>query len=88
MTVVFITHEMDEALTLGDRIVLLRTGAQIAQQGTPQEFLTEPADDFVREFLGLDRGQRTLTPHPGPNGSVLLVDSHGRPAGLLEGQAP
>ena len=88
MTVVFITHEMDEALTLGDRIVLLRTGAQIAQQGTPQEFLTEPADDFVREFLGLDRGQRTLTPHPGPNGSVLLVDSHGRPAGLLEGQTP
>lgn len=84
VTVVFITHEMDEALTLGDRIVLLRTGAEIVQQGTPQEFLTNPADDFVREFLGLDRGQRTLTPRPGPGGEVLLVDSHGRPAGLLE----
>lgn len=88
MTVLFITHEMEEALTLGDRIVLLRTGAQIVQQGTPQQFLTEPADDFVREFLGLDRGQRTLTPRPGPDGSVLLVDSHGRPAGLLETTSP
>jgi len=49
-TVVFITHDLLEALTLGDRIAIMRDGA-IIQLGTPQEIVTAPADDYVREFV-------------------------------------
>lgn len=49
-TVVFITHDLLEALTLGDRIAIMRDGA-IIQLGTPQEIVTMPADDYVREFV-------------------------------------
>jgi osmoprotectant transport system ATP-binding protein len=82
-TILFVTHDMDEALALGDQIVLLRAGAHIAQQGTPREFVAEPADDFVRTFLGLDRGQRTLHRERATDGSIVVVDAHGRPAGVL-----
>ncbi|MFB9069722.1 ABC transporter ATP-binding protein [Citricoccus parietis] len=82
-TILFVTHDMDEALTLGDHIVLLQAGARIAQQGTPKDFVSAPASDFVRDFLGLDRGQRTLRRETAADGSVLLVDPHGRPAGVL-----
>ncbi len=82
-TILFVTHDMDEALALGDQIVLLRAGAQVAQQGTPRQFVAEPASDFVRTFLGLDRGQRTLHRERAADGSVVVVDAHGRPAGVL-----
>src|SRR5690554_31535 len=59
-TTVFITHDLDEALTIGDRIVLLKDG-EIVQIGTPEEILTHPADDYVRRFIeGVDRS-RILT---------------------------
>ena len=51
-TILFVTHDIDEAILLGDRIVLLREGAQIAQEGTPRDLFLNPANDFVREFLG------------------------------------
>ncbi len=51
-TVVMVTHDIDEALKLGDRILVLRPGAGIAQYGTPEEILTAPADDFVADFVG------------------------------------
>ena len=51
-TILFVTHDIDEAIVLGDRIALLREGAQIAQEGTPRELLLNPTDDFVRDFLG------------------------------------
>ena len=51
-TILFVTHDIDEAIVLGDRIALLREGAQIAQEGTPRDLLLNPANDFVREFLG------------------------------------
>lgn len=50
-TIVFVTHDINEAFLLGDRIVLMREGA-IAQNGTPADLLREPASDFVREFIG------------------------------------
>lgn len=54
-TIVFITHDLDEALKLGDRIAMMRDG-QVVQLGTPEEILTQPADDYVREFVqGVDR---------------------------------
>ncbi|AMB58696.1 ABC transporter ATP-binding protein [Microterricola viridarii] len=82
-TVVFVTHDVDEAFLLGDQIVLLREGGEIAQQGTPAEILASPADDFVAGFIGADRGNRLLRVHE-IDGIRVVVDAHGRPAGVLE----
>ncbi|QPL06023.1 MULTISPECIES: ABC transporter ATP-binding protein [Actinomyces] len=57
-TIVFVTHDVDEALALGDDIILLGEGAQVAQRGTGSELLQTPADDFVVRFLGLDDDAR------------------------------
>lgn len=51
-TIVFVTHDFDEAIKMGDRIAVLRAGSKIAQYGTPQEILTNPADEFVEGFIG------------------------------------
>ena len=51
-TIVFVTHDFDEALKLGDRIAVLREGSQIAQYDTPEQILAAPADDFVEGFIG------------------------------------
>lgn len=51
-TIVFVTHDIDEAIKMGDRIAILQDGAQIAQYGTPEEILTNPANDFVVDFIG------------------------------------
>jgi osmoprotectant transport system ATP-binding protein len=60
-TIVLVTHDIDEALLLGTRIVLMREG-QIAQAGTPLELLTQPTSDFVADFLGVaDRGLKLLS---------------------------
>jgi osmoprotectant transport system ATP-binding protein len=59
-TIVFVTHDIDEAIKLGDRVAVLRVGGRLAQVADPKTLLTEPADDFVREFLGHDRGIRRL----------------------------
>ncbi|MGM0648120.1 MAG: quaternary amine ABC transporter ATP-binding protein [Bacteroidota bacterium] len=54
-TIVFITHDLDEALKLGDRIAIMKDGS-IVQTGTPEEILTNPADDYVKAFVeGVDR---------------------------------
>lgn len=50
-TIVLVTHDIDEALRLADRLVLMDHG-EVVQQGTPLELLTSPANDFVREFFG------------------------------------
>lgn len=60
-TILMITHDMDEAITMGDRIAVLRPGGVLAQYDTPEEILDHPADDFVRNFVGRDRGYRALT---------------------------
>ncbi|MDG4860982.1 ATP-binding cassette domain-containing protein [Streptomyces sp. T-3] len=59
--IVFVTHDMDEAITIGDRIAVLRTGGRLAQFAAPDELLAAPADPFVEEFLGGDRGIRSLS---------------------------
>ncbi|GGE43624.1 glycine betaine/carnitine/choline transport ATP-binding protein OpuCA [Pullulanibacillus camelliae] len=53
-TIVFVTHDMDEAIKLADKIVIMREG-QIVQMGEPEEILRHPANDFVEEFIGKDR---------------------------------
>jgi osmoprotectant transport system ATP-binding protein len=83
-TIVFVTHDIDEAFRIGDRVVILRPGGRIAQVGTPQEILADPADDFVASFVGADRGARTLhVEHV--DGRDVVVDADGRAAGVLAG---
>ena len=53
-TIIFVTHDMDEAIKIADQIILMKDG-QVVQKGTPQEILSNPANDFVREFIGEER---------------------------------
>jgi osmoprotectant transport system ATP-binding protein len=59
-TVVFVTHDIDEAIRVGDRIAILREGGRLAQYDTPQRILEHPVDDFVAEFVGRDRALKAL----------------------------
>jgi len=83
-TVVFVTHDIDEAFLLGNQVVILQRGGRIAQVGTPKEILANPADDFVADFIGAKRGKRRLRiDETGRGGDVLLVDAAGYAAGVL-----
>ncbi|GAB3221060.1 ATP-binding cassette domain-containing protein [Glycomyces halotolerans] len=81
-TIVFVTHDVEEALRLGDEVVVLRRGGVIAQRGAPAEILAAPADDFVRDFIGADRAERRLTVER-IDGRDVAVDGTGRPVGVL-----
>jgi osmoprotectant transport system ATP-binding protein len=59
-TVVFVTHDIDEAIKMGDRVAILRQGGVLAQYDTPENILAAPADDFVAQFVGADRGLKRL----------------------------
>ncbi len=59
-TIVFVTHDIDEAIKMGHRIAILREGGRLAQFGTPEEILSNPADEFVARFVGADRGLKRL----------------------------
>ena len=59
-TIVFVTHDIDEAIQMGDRIAILREGGVLAQYDTPDAILKHPADDFVAQFIGEDRALRRL----------------------------
>jgi osmoprotectant transport system ATP-binding protein len=60
-TVIFVTHDIDEAIKMGDHICLLRQGGKLAQFGTPEQILADPADEFVADFVGADRGLKRLS---------------------------
>jgi osmoprotectant transport system ATP-binding protein len=60
-TVIFVTHDIDEAIKLGDRIAIMREGGALAQYDTPDRLLAHPADDFVARFVGADRGLKRLS---------------------------
>ncbi|MEU0438638.1 MULTISPECIES: ABC transporter ATP-binding protein [unclassified Streptomyces] len=63
-TIVFVTHDIDEAVKLGTMVAVLRTGGRLAQYAPPAELLSAPADAFVEDFLGADRGIRRLSFFP------------------------
>ena len=63
-TVVFVTHDIDEAVMVGDRICLMKMQAEIAQYDTPDAILTRPASAYVSEFLGRDRLVRRMSIEP------------------------
>jgi osmoprotectant transport system ATP-binding protein len=60
VTVVFVTHDIDEAVRLGDRVAVFATGGRLAQYDTPPRLLGRPADDFVADFVGSTTGLRRL----------------------------
>ena len=59
-TVLFVTHDIDEAIKMGDRIAIMREGGKVAQYATPAELLMAPADEFVEDFVGSDRALKRL----------------------------
>ena len=85
-TIIFVTHDVDEALALGDEIILLREGAQIAQRGSGAELLAAPADDFVARFLGLDDAARQLRLKDVAETRIVL-DRAGRAVGRLSDES-
>ena len=84
-TIVFVTHDIDEAIKMGDRIAIFRQGGHLEQYAPPDELLAEPASDFVADFLGAERGLKRLAlipvsavkAEPGP---VVSPDDDGRRA--------
>ena len=85
-TIVFVSHDIDEAFLLGDQVVVLEHGGHIVQQGTPAEILANPATDFVATFIGADRGKRRLAVSEGTatrGDDRVLVDAGGYPVGVI-----
>jgi osmoprotectant transport system ATP-binding protein len=93
-TIAFVTHDIDEAIKLGDKVAIFREGGHLAQFAAPQELLDDPADDFVADFVGRDRGFRGLSFLTADTLEVepvrayvdrsdvrLLLDDAGRPTG-------
>ncbi|WP_406413312.1 ABC transporter ATP-binding protein [Streptomyces sp. NBC_01614] len=72
-TIIFVTHDIDEAVKLGTMVAVMRTGGKLAQFAPPAELLTHPADEFVEDFLGADRGIRRLSFFPSA-GLELLTE--------------
>ena len=77
-TIVFVTHDIDEAIKLGDQVAVLRVGGRLAQVADPATLLARPADDFVADFLGRDRGYRALGFRDAPR-----LPLHGEPTIVL-----
>src|SRR3954452_12588356 len=79
-TVVMVTHDIDEAVRMGDRVAIFANGGRLAQYGTPSELLGHPADEFVEDFVGATKGLRRLAvtvidpDHIEPLGSVKAGD--------------
>jgi osmoprotectant transport system ATP-binding protein len=80
-TIVFVTHDIDEAIKMGDRIAILREGGELAQYARPREILTHPADDFVAQFVGADRGIKRLSLTT--LGELKLIEPNGKQPGAL-----
>ena len=79
-TILFVTHDVDEAFTLGDQVAVLSTGGHIEQAGRPLDLLTSPASTFVADFVGASRAARPVRV-TGSHG--LVVDEAGTPVGTL-----
>jgi osmoprotectant transport system ATP-binding protein len=60
-TIIFVTHDVDEAIKMGDRIAILKRGGILAQYDTPAAILANPASEFVERFVGADRGLKRLS---------------------------
>ena len=63
-TILFVTHDIDEAIKMGDLVAVFQVGGKLAQFGTPADLLASPASEFVARFVGADRGLKRLRPQP------------------------
>ena len=81
-TTVFVTHDVDEAFKIGDRVVVLSAGGRIEQVDTPERILAHPANAFVEDFVGTRAAKRTLRVEQ-VEGRAVVVDAQGRPVGML-----
>lgn len=81
-TILFVTHDIDEAFRLSDSVVILEKGGLISQHGSPSEIMTNPKNDFVASFTGASNTNRQLTTQT-VNGQTVAVDSYGRSVGVL-----
>jgi len=82
-TIVLVTHDIDEAIKLGDRVAILNVGGILEQYDTPAEILRTPADEFVEDFLGSDRGIKRLSLIPISTADLVdgpVVDPAATPA--------
>lgn len=97
-TIVLVTHDIDEAIKLGDHVAVFAQGGRLAQFGAPEDLLADPADDFVADFVGRDRGFRGLSFADAAElplepvdtvveGLLLRLDEAGRPLGWDDGGA-
>jgi osmoprotectant transport system ATP-binding protein len=87
-TIVMVTHDIDEALKLGDQVVVLREGGTLAQAATPAELLAAPSDAFVADFVGSARGYRALGFHNSDDRLTLNDEptiAVGQPLSVLPG---
>ncbi len=82
-TIVFVTHDIDEAIKLGDQVAVLRVGGTLAQLASPADLLARPGDAFVAGFVGRDRGYRALG-----FAEVSTLPTHDEPTVLLGGPPP
>ncbi len=72
-TILFVTHDIDEAIKMGDLVVVMQQGGKIAQASAPAELLSQPASDYVARFVGADRGLKRLSLYR--VGDVQLLDA-------------
>jgi osmoprotectant transport system ATP-binding protein len=94
-TIAFVTHDIDEAIKLGDMVAIFREGGHLAQYAAPKELLENPANEFVADFVGRDRGFRSLSfdtaaslvlePVDSVRGgdTILVTDGEGHPIGWV-----
>lgn len=85
-TILLVTHDVTEALTLGDRIALLQKGGKLAQVGSPEELAMEPANSFTERFMGVTRA--TLEVRRAADGRRFAVDDRGAFVGVLDPNNP
>ena len=85
-TIVFVTHDIDEATVLGDKVAVFGIGGKLAQYAAPEEILRAPANDFVASFVGRDRGFRHLAFSPSDGVTIHPVQT--LTAAGLEGSSP
>ncbi len=79
-TILFVTHDVDEAFTLGDQVAVLSRGGRIEQVGAPSDLLSSPASEFVADFVGASRAARPVRLAGSGN---LLINEEGTPVGTL-----